>query len=420
MAQPIRATFPGADGHELAARIDLPAGPVRGTALFVHCFTCTKDILAARRIAQGLARHGLAVMRFDFTGLGHSEGEFGNTNFSSNIADIKAAADYLEGRFGGPDILVGHSLGGAAVLAVARELPSVRGVATIAAPADVGHVIQQFGGHLDEIEKSGEAEVSLAGRPFNIKQQFVEDASNHRLEEAIKDFGGRSLLVMHSPIDQTVGIDNATKIFTSAKHPKSFVSLDRADHLLTKEADARYVADMVAAWAGRFFDTDVPAEATHKAVVVRETGLGKFQNTVVAGRHELLADEPTSVGGLDTGPTPYDYLAAALGACTTMTLRMYAQHKKLPLGRVSVAVKHGKVAGDHCDDCGEAAAGRGGKIDRFERVISVEGEIDAELRSKLVEIAGKCPVHKTLEHESAVVTKIEDAADATVGGKTVI
>jgi uncharacterized OsmC-like protein/pimeloyl-ACP methyl ester carboxylesterase len=402
-----RATFPGADGQQLAARLDLPSGTVRGYALFAHCFTCTKDILAAKRIAQGLARHGIGVLRFDFTGLGHSEGEFANTNFSSNVADLKAAADYLRQSFAAPSILIGHSLGGAAVLAVTAEIPEVQGVVTIGAPSDVGHVLAQFGSHVDEINQQGEASVTLAGRDFTIRREFIEDASRQRLEDKIAKLG-RALLVMHSPIDQTVGVANAGQIFAAAKHPKSFVSLDKADHLLSREEDARYVADIVAAWAGRLLETDLGVDATHDAVIVSETGLGKFQNTVTAGRHQLLADEPVSVGGLDSGPTPYDFLSAALGACTGMTLRMYANRKKLALGRVSVEVRHGKVAADHCEDCGEAVEGAGGRIDRFERIISVEGELDDALRGKLVEIAGKCPVHRTLEHASAVVTRVDE------------
>lgn len=405
MSNTQRATFVGAQGQELAARLDLPSGTVRGYALFAHCFTCTKDILAAKRIAQGLARHGIGVLRFDFTGLGHSEGEFANTNFSSNVADLKSAADYLRQSFAAPSILIGHSLGGAAVLAVADEIPEVQAVATIGAPSDVGHVLAQFSSHVDEINDNGEAVVALAGRNFTIRREFIEDATRQKLEEKVGKLG-RALLVMHSPIDQTVSVDNASQIFKAAKHPKSFVSLDKADHLLSREADARYVADIIAAWAGRFVGQEMAVDAGHDAVVVSETGLGRFQNTVLAGRHQLLADEPTSVGGLDTGPTPYDYLSAALGACTAMTLRMYANHKKQTLGLVTVAVSHGKVAADHCSDCGEAAEGRGGKIDRFERVISIEGEIDEGLRDKLVEIAGKCPVHRTLEHASAVVTRV--------------
>jgi putative redox protein len=410
MTTSIRTTFAGASGHELAARIDLPPGSVRGYALFAHCFTCGKDSLAARRIAAGLAQNDIAVMRFDFTGLGSSEGEFANTDFSSNVADLKAAADHLARSYEAPDVLIGHSLGGAAVLAVADQVPSAKGVVTIGAPADVGHVLRHLGAHLDEIEANGEAEVELGGRRFRVRQEFVDDASEQRLEAKIANLK-RALLVLHSPVDQVVGIDNATKIFMAARHPKSFVSLDDADHLLTRDSDARYVAEIIAAWASRFVEQDRVPDATHESVVVTETGLGKYQNTVTAGRHRLIADEPTSVGGLDSGPTPYDFLSAALGTCTAMTLRMYADHKKLRLGKVSVEVSHGKVPAEHCDDCGVAANSRHGKIDRFERIISIEGEVPAELADKLTEIAGKCPVHRTLEAGSAVVTRVKRAAE---------
>jgi uncharacterized OsmC-like protein/fermentation-respiration switch protein FrsA (DUF1100 family) len=406
MATTMRSTFAGHGGEELAARLDMPTGPVRGYALFAHCFTCSKDLFAARQISQSLAQHGFAVIRFDFTGLGSSQGEFANTNFSSNVEDLLLAADYLRQNFEAPTILVGHSLGGAAVLAAAGEIPEVRGVATIGAPADVGHVLHQFGASLDEIREQGQADVSLAGRTFRISRDFVEVAEGTRLEERIATMR-KALLVLHSPIDQTVGIDNAGRIFGAAEHPKSFVSLDNADHLVSKPADAAYAAGIIAAWAARFVPDDELAAEQHDEVVVSETGLGKFSNTVLAGRHRLLADEPKSVGGLDSGPSPYDYLSIALGACTAMTLRMYASFKKIPLGKVSVAVSHGKVASEHCTDCGAAAEGRGGKIDRFERVISVEGEVDDELKEKLLEIADKCPVHKTLEASSAVVTRVQ-------------
>ncbi len=399
------STFQGHDGAELAARLDLPAGPVRGYALFAHCFTCSKDLLAARHISHSLAQQGFGVLRFDFTGLGSSQGEFANTNFTSNVQDLIAAADFLRHRFEAPSVLIGHSLGGAAVLAAAGDIPEVKAVATIGAPADVGHVLHQFGASLDEIRSQGQADVSLAGRTFTISRDFVEDAEGTRLEDRIATMK-KALLVLHAPTDQTVGIDHASKIFVAAKHPKSFVSLDNADHLVSKPEDAAYVAGIISAWAARYVAEDPPGEAQHDAVVVSETGLGKFSNSVVAGRHRLLADEPKAVGGNDSGPSPYDYLSIALGTCTVMTLRMYAGFKKLPLGKVSVEVSHGKVAADHCKDCGEAVAGRGGKIDRFERIISVDGDIGDDLRDKLVEIADKCPVHRTLEASSAVVTKV--------------
>jgi putative redox protein len=404
----IRAAFKSSAGSQLAARLDLPAGPVCAFALFAHCFTCTKDVLAAKRIAAGLASAGVGVLRFDFTGLGSSEGEFANTDFSSNVEDLVSAAAYLRDNFSAPAILIGHSLGGAAVLAAAADIPEAKAVVTIGAPADVTHVLKQFGSSLEEIRDKGEAQVTLAGRRFSIRRAFVEDAEGHRLAHRISSLG-KALLVMHAPRDAVVGIDNASRIFLVAKHPKSFVSLDGADHLLSDAAAAGYAARVIAAWASKYIPEAPSAENEVRDVLIRETGQGKYQNTVAAGRHRLIADEPTAAGGLDSGPSPYDYLSIALGACTAMTLRVYAEHKKMALGRISVAVRHGKVAAQHCLDCGAAAEGREGKIDRFERVIRVDGEIDSALRDKLIEIAAKCPVHRTLEATSAVVTTVEPA-----------
>ncbi len=401
----VRATFPGSSGHELAARLELPDSPVRAFALFAHCFSCTKDVLAARRIASGLAAAGVAVLRFDFTGLGSSEGDFANTDFSSNIEDLIRAADYLRSDYEAPAILIGHSLGGAAVLAAAERIPEAKAVVTIGAPADVAHVLRQLGGSLDRIRAEGEAEVTLAGRPFRFRRSFVEDAEMHRLEGKIRTLG-KALLVMHAPRDEVVGIENASRIFLAARHPKSFVSLDDADHLLSRPKDASYAAGVIVAWAARYIPEARAEIAETEHVVVRETGEGKFQNLVVVGRHRLIADEPAAAGGLDTGPSPYDYLSIALGACTAMTLRVYAEHKKLPLGRVAVEVRHGKVAADHCADCGKIAEGQGGKIDRFERIIRIEGEVDAGLAAKIAEIAEKCPVHRTLESSPTVVTRV--------------
>jgi uncharacterized OsmC-like protein/fermentation-respiration switch protein FrsA (DUF1100 family) len=403
-ASTIKATFMGGSGQELAARLDLPAGPVRAFALFAHCFTCGKDGLAARRIAGGLAAQGVGVLRFDFTGLGSSAGDFANTDFSSNVDDLVRAADYLRRTFEAPAVLIGHSLGGAAVLAAADRIPEAKAVVTIGAPADVAHVLHQFGGSLETIRATGEAEVKLAGRPFRIRRSFVDDAEAQRLEDKIRDLR-KALLVMHAPRDEVVGIDNATRIFVPARHPKSFVSLDDADHLLSRPADASYAAGVIAAWVARYLPEPVEEPGVAEHVLVRETGLGRLQNFVLAGRHRLIADEPVSAGGLDSGPDPYAYLAVALGACTSMTLRIYAEQKGLSLGRISVEVRHGKVAADHCADCGAVAQGRSGRIDRFERIISIEGEVDSATAAKVVEIAGKCPVHRTLEAGSAVVTR---------------
>jgi uncharacterized OsmC-like protein/fermentation-respiration switch protein FrsA (DUF1100 family) len=406
----IRMTFIGSLGQELAARLDLPPGHVHAYALFAHCFTCSKDVIAARHIAATLASLGIAVLRFDFTGLGSSEGEFQNTNFSSNVEDLVLAANHLRAHYRAPAILIGHSLGGTAMLAAAHRITEATAVVTIGAPSDVAHVLHLFGAHLDTIERDGVANVTLAGRTFPISRNLVEDAKGQAIEHRVATLH-KALLVMHAPRDQTVGIQHATAIFLAAKHPKSFVSLDSADHLLSNSQDAAYAANVLAAWASRYIprEEENAGEDRHDGVVVTETGAGRFQNEVTAGRHRLLADEPVSAGGLDSGLSPYDYLAAALGACTSMTLRVYAEHKQLPLGRITVGVRHGKLPAEHCKDCGEAAEGRTGKIDRFERVISIEGGVDNAMTDKLLEIADKCPVHRTLEARSAVVTTISDS-----------
>lgn len=398
--------FPGHSGAELAARLDTPEGPVRGYALFAHCFTCSKDVLGARRLSAELARLGIAVLRFDFTGLGGSGGEFSSTNFSSNVSDIVAAAEYLDQNFEAPALLIGHSLGGAAVLAVAAQIPGVKAVITIGAPSDTAHVIENFGSSLEEIESEGDAQVNLGGRTFKIRKQFVDDVRSAKLLDAVRTMR-KPLLILHSPVDAIVGIDHAAEIFQAAKHPKSFISLDKADHLLGKEEDASFAASVIAGWATRFVRSDVPQGGTEiEHVRVTETGEGKFQNTVQAGRHRLFADEPQSVGGLDSGPSPYDFLSMALGACTSMTLRMYADFKKVDLGRVSVDVSHDKIHSADCEECTDEERAGGGKIDRFERRISVEGAIPEDMRDKIAEIAGKCPVHRTLEASAKVRTVV--------------
>jgi uncharacterized OsmC-like protein/predicted alpha/beta hydrolase family esterase len=306
-----------------------------------------------------------------------------------------------------PSILIGHSLGGAAVLAAAHRIPEAKAVVTIGAPSDVAHVLHHFKARLSDIERDGVANVTLAGRTFPISRGLVEDAKGQAIGQHVANLR-KALLVMHAPRDQIVGIEHAATIFTAAKHPKSFVSLDTADHLLSDSGDAAYAAEVLAAWVSRYItqDEEDAREDRHDGVTVAETGAGKFQNIITAGRHRLIADEPASVGGLESGPSPYDYLAAALGTCTSMTLRIYAEHKRLALDRITVSVRHGKLPAEHCEDCGEAAEGRTGKIDRFERVISVDGAVDAAMAEKLIEIAGKCPVHRTLEGRSAIVTKV--------------
>lgn len=401
-----KVEFPGAQGGFLAGRLDLPMGRPRAYALFAHCFTCSKDIFAASRVSQGLADHGIAVLRFDFTGLGASEGEFANTNFSSNVDDLAAAAAFLREHYEAPTLLVGHSLGGAAVLKAAASVPEARAVATIGAPSDPDHVKHNFHAHLDEIESEGEAEVSLAGRPFRIKKQFLEDIAVQSLHDSVAALR-KALLVMHSPLDETVSIDNASAIFLAAKHPKSFVSLDHADHLLTRRADAMYAAEVLAAWASRFLPAVESADlrnAPPGEVTVREAGEGTFPNLVAAGRHRLRADEPEKVGGTDTGPDPYSFLLTSLGACTSMTIRLYADRKGYPLDRAEVRLKHSKV---HAKDCAECET-QTGKVDLIEREIELLGDLTEEQRADLLRIADRCPVHRTLHSEIHVATKLAD------------
>lgn len=403
-----RFQFAGSDGQQLAAALDTPEGQIRAYALFAHCFTCGKDGLAAKRIAVALAARGIAVLRFDFTGLGSSEGDFANSTFASNVADLVRAANHLRDIRKAPSILIGHSLGGAAILAAAEQIPDAKAVVTIAAPSDPAHVTGLFADRIEDIRKLGKAEVSLAGRPFTIKREFLDDVAEHGLMARVSGLH-KALLVMHAPTDDTVGIDNATRIFVAAKHPKSFVSLAGADHLLSDRRDSSYVADVIAAWVSRYVDplaaeNEADLGEAPRSVVVRETRNSKFQQSISVGPHRLLADEPVAAGGEDTGPGPYDFLLAGLGACTSMTMRLYADRKSLPLERTTVMLKHSKI---HAEDCAECET-KVGMLDQIERVISMEGALDAEQRNRLMEIADKCPVHRTLTSEIRIVTRSAD------------
>lgn len=401
-----KGTFMGGAGEMLAARLDVPTGPVRAWALFAHCFTCTKDIKGASRLANALTRHGIAVLRFDFTGIGNSKGEFANTNFTSNIHDLVAAADWMREHHCAPGLLIGHSLGGAAVLAAAHEIAECKAVATIAAPSDPEHVTCHFGAALDDVREMGSGQINVGGESFTITQQFLDDVNGHNLDKAIRTLD-RALLILHSPYDETVGVENAEQIFIAAKHPKSFVSLDDVDHLMHGSDDATYVAGVIAAWSGRYVEAvededadSMPGKAGD--VIVWETGNGQYQQRVaVGGKHALTADEPKSFGGLDSGASPYDLVLAGLGACTSMTMRMYAERKGFNLDKVTVHLRHDKIHADDCADCANIV----GKIDVIEREITMEGDLDAATRASLLKIADKCPVHRTLHGEVKVVTK---------------
>lgn len=408
MAISERVEFAGANGHHLAARFERAQAPEQAVAIFAHCFSCSKDVFAASRISAGLAERGISVLRFDFTGLGASGGDFANTNFSSNVMDLIAAAAWLRGQGHAPSLLVGHSLGGAACIMAAGQIPEVRALVTLGAPAHADHVAAQFSESIKEIEAQGEAEVLLGGRSFRLKREFLDDVRAQKVLVAAGQLH-RALLILHAPLDSTVGIENAAEIFNAAKHPKSFVSLDGADHLLTRKADANYAADVIAAWASRYIGTaprpaksapPAPQSGAEQAqtdtpafpVLVEESG-GQLRNRVTAGHHRLLAGEPASLGGEDSGPSPFQWLAAGLGACTSMTMRLYADRKGWPVGDISVAVDHIKRGPDEP-----------GHPDVFTRTIRLTGPLTEEQRQRLLEIAEKCPVHRTLVRGADVPT----------------
>ena len=396
--------FSNQQGNRLAARLDTPTEATPDAyALFAHCFTCSKDLRAVGAISRALNRQNIAVLRFDFTGLGESEGDFADTNFSSNIDDLVEAADYLADHHEAPRILIGHSLGGAAVLQAAHRIESSEAVATIGAPYDPEHVTQHLDDSLEEIKSSGEARISLAGRAFTIRKQFLEDLAATKMQETIRTLD-RALLISHSPVDQTVGIENAARIFKAAKHPKSFVSLDDAHHLLTDPSDAEYIGVVLGAWARKYVEFSEDETTPAEGEVVTKTGDG-FRTEITAGRHRLVGDEPEAVGGTDAGPSPYDLLLSALGTCTGMTLRMYADEKDWPLEEASVRLTHEKVHAEDCEHCETD----NGTVERIERDIELTGDLSDEQRERLLEIANKCPVHRTLHSEIEVSSSLTDA-----------
>jgi len=395
-----RLNIPNSNGEQLAAALELPDAQPRAYVLFAHCFTCGKDSAAATRISRTLTAHGFAVLRFDFTGLGGSQGDFANSNFSSNVADLIAAAGVLREQFAAPAILIGHSLGGTAVLAAAGEIPEARAVVTIGSPASAAHVEKQFAASVAEIAEAGEARVQLGGRDFLVKQQFLDDIRSNPITDKVAHLK-KALLVMHAPMDAIVSVDQATNIFTAAKHPKSFVSLDSADHLLTRLEDAQYVANTIVAWVDRYIDA---ADTTRPDVAGGEVhvseGNSKFLREVTSDDHAWLADEPKRAGGDNLGPDPYEHLLAALGTCTSMTIRMYANHKQWPLESVDVQVEHSREHAADCEHCDDKNA----RVDVLSRSIRLEGALDESQRKRLLEIADRCPVHRTLEGELRIDT----------------
>jgi putative redox protein len=401
--QNLRVDFDNEAGERLSGILDLPAATVQAYALFAHCFTCSKNLKAATNISRALTDAGIAVLRFDFTGLGQSEGEFSDTNFSSNVSDLLAAVAFLDTNYAAPAILLGHSLGGTAVLQAAENIPSAVAVATIGSPSEPSHVARMFASARDDLDEKGFAEVSLGGRPFTVRQQFLEDLQLHDLPQTIGALR-KALLIMHAPLDDVVEVDNAGALFAAAKHPKSFVSLDKADHLLSHSEDSLYAGRVLAAWASRYLPVaeDTAALVAGTGEVVARSYIDSFRTDVRAGKHHLVADEPTSVGGTDQGPTPYDLLAAALATCTTMTLKMYASFKKLGLRSTTVRVSHDKIHAEDCADCESTT----GKIDEFRRELSFDGELSEKEIARLLEIADRCPVHKTLHGEIKVRTTL--------------
>lgn len=398
-----KITFQNKEGQTLVGRLELPVNQhPHSYAIFAHCFTCNKNLSAIRNIGKALTTKGFGVLRFDFTGLGESEGDFADTNFSGNVADLIAAADYLKKNYQAPALLIGHSLGGAAVIFAATEIDSVNAVATIGAPSNPSHVSHLLKSGIEEINKTGKAVFNLSGRDFTIKKQFLDDLETKSLPETAKNLG-RALLVMHSPQDGTVGIKNAEEIYIAARHPKSFVSLDGADHLLMNRKDSTYTGQVIASWAQRYMS--IPEEEnliSRQQVVASLDEADGFTTAMKVGGHYMTADEPTSFGGNDFGPSPYEFVSAGLSACTAMTVQMYVRRKGWPLKNIEVHTSYGKSHAEDCQDCESNAA----KIDTFNREIKLTGDLDEKQIARILQIADKCPVHKTLHSETQVITKL--------------
>ena len=398
-----KVSFINSEGQKLSGRLELPADQhPHNFALFAHCFTCNKNLSAVRNISRGLTSQGFGVLRFDFTGLGESEGDFEDTNFSGNVEDLVAAANFLKEEYQAPTVLIGHSLGGAAAIFAASELDSIKAVVTVGAPSNPKHVTHLLKSNLEEIEANGKAVVNLSGRDFTIKKQFIDDLQTKSLPEVAKNLN-KALLVMHSPQDLTVEIKNAEEIYIAAKHPKSFVSLDGADHLLMRKEDSVYVGKVIAGWASRYVDIpETPKINSQHQVVASLDDSEGYTTQMKVGNHYMVADEPESVGGKDFGPSPYELVSAGLSACTAMTIKMYVARKGWKLENVEVHTSYGKTHAIDCENCEDPNA----IIDTFEREIKLEGELDEKQIKRILQIADKCPVHKTLHSETQVITKL--------------
>lgn len=392
-------------GEPLSARLEMPAsGHPHSYAIFAHCFTCSKDLNAVRNICLALTSRDFAVVRFDFTGLGESGGDFSDTNFSHNIDDLMVVGEYLEKNYKAPALLVGHSLGGAAAIVAGSKMESIRAVATIGAPSAISHITHLFKNDLSTIEAEGSAEVSIGGRPFTIKKHFIDSLELKDLSSIVKSMR-KPLLIAHSPQDRIVDIRNASELYKAAWHPKSFLSLDRADHLLTSEEDSHYVGDVLSSWAKRYIDIKPATPAASDSQVVAQIAGDDYTTQIKARQHSLTADEPVSLGGNDLGPNPYELLSAGLGACTAITVKMYANRKKWDLKEVFVHLDHGKV---HAEDSAHTEVNQTQKIDQFTREIELVGDLDDTQRARLLEIANKCPVHRTLHNKIVIKTTLRE------------
>lgn len=398
-----KVSFKNKDNEQLAGRLELPLDQKpHNFVVFAHCFTCTKNLTAIRNIGRALARVGFGVLRFDFTGLGESEGDFENTNFSGNVDDLVEAAQFLEKNYMAPSLIIGHSLGGAAAIFASARLPSIKAVAVINSPSNPSHVMHLLKDSATEINKKGKAKVNLGGIDFTIKKQFLDDLQNKSLMDVVSDFR-KALLILHSPQDKTVEIKNAEDVYLAAHHPKSFISLDGVDHLLSNKEDSEYVGEVIAGWASRYVEIPPQKKISSKSKVAASLNdEDKFTTHLKLGDHTAIADEPTSFGGNNFGPTPYEYISAGLASCTAMTIQMYAKRKKWKIENITVHIDYSK---DHAVDC-EACEDKSAKIDTFTRKIKFDGNLSAEQKKRLLEIADKCPVHKTLITETQILTEI--------------